>query len=93
MPSASSALIRILPNYCATYVPIAIVMIANPIIYTLSSKNVEMAIALPLAQVCIKFFIILLKNYSDFITVLVLPDYMEFCGKMCMLMFVFYVLI
>lgn len=57
LPSASIALLRILPNYFATYVPIAIVMVANPIIYTLSSKNVEMAVALPLAQVIsLKFF-------------------------------------
>lgn len=52
LTSVSSALYKILPNYCATYVPIAIVMIVNPIIYMLASKDVEMAVALPLAQVC-----------------------------------------
>ncbi|XP_045445928.1 G-protein coupled receptor 143-like [Melitaea cinxia] len=50
IPSISSAFLRILPNYCATYLPIAIVMVANPIIYVLASKNIEMAVALPLAQ-------------------------------------------
>lgn len=51
LTSVTSALYKILPNYCATYVPIAIVMIVNPVMYMLSSKNVEMAVALPLAQV------------------------------------------
>lgn len=50
LPSISSALYKILPNYCATYVPITIVMIINPVLYMLSSKNIEMAVALPLAQ-------------------------------------------
>ncbi|XP_072943550.1 G-protein coupled receptor 143-like [Epargyreus clarus] len=50
LTSVTSALYKILPNYCATYLPIAMVMIVNPIMYVLSSKNVEMAIALPLAQ-------------------------------------------
>ncbi|XP_053625546.1 G-protein coupled receptor 143-like [Plodia interpunctella] len=50
LSSVSSALYRILPNYCATYVPIAIVMVVNPIIYVLASKDVEMAVAFPLAQ-------------------------------------------
>ncbi|KAL0842140.1 hypothetical protein ABMA28_014316 [Loxostege sticticalis] len=50
LTSVTSALYKILPNYCATYVPIAIVMIVNPVMYMLSSKNVEMAVALPLAQ-------------------------------------------
>ncbi|CAH2086385.1 unnamed protein product [Euphydryas editha] len=48
--SISIAFLRILPNYCATYLPIAIVMVVNPIIYVLASKNIEMAVALPLAQ-------------------------------------------
>ncbi|KAG6442618.1 hypothetical protein O3G_MSEX002431 [Manduca sexta] len=30
LPSVTSALYKILPNYCATYVPIGIVMIVNP---------------------------------------------------------------
>ncbi|XP_026495295.2 G-protein coupled receptor 143-like [Vanessa tameamea] len=48
--SVSTAILRILPNYCATYLPIAIVMVVNPVIYLLASKNIEMAVALPLAQ-------------------------------------------
>ncbi|KAM3962990.1 G-protein coupled receptor 143 [Aphomia sociella] len=50
LTSLSSALYKILPNYCATYVPITIVMIVNPIMYVLAGKDVEMAVALPLAQ-------------------------------------------
>ncbi|KAG6442626.1 hypothetical protein O3G_MSEX002431 [Manduca sexta] len=50
LPSVTSALYKILPNYCATYVPIGIVMIVNPCMYVLSSRNVEMAVALPHAQ-------------------------------------------
>ncbi|KAI8434913.1 hypothetical protein MSG28_003387 [Choristoneura fumiferana] len=50
LTSVTSALLKILPNYCATYVPIAIVMIVNPIMYVLAGKDVEMAVALPLAQ-------------------------------------------
>ncbi|CAH2237841.1 jg9775 [Pararge aegeria aegeria] len=48
--SISTALLRILPNYCVTYLPIAMVMIVNPVIYVLASKKIEMAVALPLAQ-------------------------------------------
>lgn len=51
MPNVTSAIYKILPNYCATYLPIAMVMIGNPIMYVLSSKDVEMAVAIPLAQV------------------------------------------
>ena len=54
LPTVTSALYKILPNYCATYLPIAMVMIANPIMYVMSSKNVEMAVAVPLAQVLLK---------------------------------------
>ncbi|XP_059057105.1 G-protein coupled receptor 143-like [Achroia grisella] len=50
LTSVSSALFKILPNYCATYVPITLVMIVNPIMYVLAGKDVEMAVALPLAQ-------------------------------------------
>ncbi|CAH2990651.1 unnamed protein product [Chilo suppressalis] len=50
LDSVSSALYKILPNYCATYLPIAMVMIVNPVMYLLASKDVEMAVALPLAQ-------------------------------------------
>ncbi|KAJ2952704.1 hypothetical protein O0L34_g7046 [Tuta absoluta] len=48
--SVSSALLKVLPNYCATYLPIAMVMIVNPVMYLLASKDIEMAVALPLAQ-------------------------------------------
>ncbi|XP_026329937.1 G-protein coupled receptor 143-like [Hyposmocoma kahamanoa] len=48
--SVTSALIKVLPNYFATYMPIATVMIVNPIMYLMSSKDIEMAVALPLAQ-------------------------------------------
>ncbi|CAH0720910.1 unnamed protein product, partial [Brenthis ino] len=48
--SISTAFLRILPNYCATYLPIAMVMVVNPIIYIMASKKIEMAVALPLAQ-------------------------------------------
>ncbi|CAG9585381.1 unnamed protein product [Danaus chrysippus] len=48
--SVSSALLKILPNYCATYLPIAIVMVANPIIYIMASRKIEMTVSLPLAQ-------------------------------------------
>ncbi|XP_049867680.1 G-protein coupled receptor 143-like [Pectinophora gossypiella] len=50
LTSVSNALLRVLPNYCATYLPIATVMIVNPVMYLLASKNIEMAVALPLAQ-------------------------------------------
>ncbi|XP_063531063.1 G-protein coupled receptor 143-like [Cydia strobilella] len=50
LTSVTSALLKILPNYCATYVPIALVMVINPIMYVLAGKDVEMAVALPLAQ-------------------------------------------
>ncbi|CAH4029649.1 G-protein coupled receptor 143-like isoform X1 [Pieris brassicae] len=50
LTSLSNVLLRILPNYCATYVPIALVMVINPIIYILAGKKVELTVALPLAQ-------------------------------------------
>ncbi|CAG4989476.1 unnamed protein product [Parnassius apollo] len=50
LKTVTSAFLRILPNYCATYLPIAIVMIANPVLYILASKEVETTVALPLAQ-------------------------------------------
>lgn len=55
LTSISSAIFKILPNYCATYLPIAIIMIVNPVMYVLASKNIEMAVALPLAQVGLHF--------------------------------------
>ncbi|XP_041977013.1 G-protein coupled receptor 143-like [Aricia agestis] len=50
LTSITSAVYRILPNYCATYLPIAMVMIVNPIIYMLLSKHVELAVSIPMAQ-------------------------------------------
>lgn len=44
--SLSSAIIHILPNYFATYIPICIVMVTNPILYISSSKDVENLITL-----------------------------------------------
>lgn len=67
LSSVTSALYKILPNYCATYVPIAMVMIINPIMYMLSSKNVEMAVALPLAQVDSAHHLILKYIPNNFI--------------------------
>jgi hypothetical protein len=46
----SNAYLRILPNYCATYLPIAIVMIANPLLYASSSKDVTLQAARALGQ-------------------------------------------
>lgn len=69
LDSLASTLLKILPNYFATYVPIAVVMIVNPIMYLKAGKDVELAVALPLAQftskerrlvdaIRIKFFLI-----------------------------------
>ncbi|CAH1114086.1 unnamed protein product [Psylliodes chrysocephalus] len=42
MPSPfSTTITRILPNYIATYIPIATVMIANPYLYRSSTKDME----------------------------------------------------
>ncbi|XP_059480855.1 G-protein coupled receptor 143-like [Neocloeon triangulifer] len=46
----SNAFARILPNYCATYFPIAIIMIANPVLYAASSKDVTLQAARVLGQ-------------------------------------------
>lgn len=48
--SLSSALLRTLPNYFATYLPMATVMIVNPILYFSLSHDVERLIARSLAQ-------------------------------------------
>ncbi|KAK7870727.1 hypothetical protein R5R35_009879 [Gryllus longicercus] len=48
--SLSSALFHILPNYFATYVPIAVVMIANPVLYMSSSQDVERLISMSFNQ-------------------------------------------
>ncbi|XP_068629810.1 G-protein coupled receptor 143-like isoform X2 [Battus philenor] len=50
LKTVTNAFFRILPNYCATYVPIAMVMIVNPILYILAGKGVEVSVSLPLAQ-------------------------------------------
>ncbi|XP_065332413.1 G-protein coupled receptor 143-like [Cloeon dipterum] len=47
----SNAYLRILPNYCATYLPIAAVMIVNPILYAATSKDVTMQAARVLGQI------------------------------------------
>ncbi|KAF4524261.1 hypothetical protein B566_EDAN008809 [Ephemera danica] len=46
----SNAFVRILPNYCATYLPIAIVMVANPLLYSSSSKDVQLIASRALGQ-------------------------------------------
>jgi ocular albinism type 1 protein len=46
----SNVYARILPNYCATYIPIALVMILNPVLYNSSSKDVELMAARVLGQ-------------------------------------------
>lgn len=38
------AILRILPNYFATYIPITIVMIVNPILYKSATKDMERVI-------------------------------------------------
>lgn len=50
LTSLSSAVLRILPNYCATYVLLAIVMIANPILYVASTRDLEIAVLHSMAQ-------------------------------------------
>ncbi|GJQ75634.1 hypothetical protein Trydic_g17712 [Trypoxylus dichotomus] len=42
--SLSMALLRILPNYFATYIPITLVMIVNPILYKSATKDMERVI-------------------------------------------------
>lgn len=49
-PNFKTAIVRILPNYIATYVPITIVMIANPILYRSSSKDMERLLTSTLGQ-------------------------------------------
>ncbi|RZB39866.1 G-protein coupled receptor 143 [Asbolus verrucosus] len=39
--SLTTAVLRILPNYIATYIPIATVMVANPCLYHHSSRDME----------------------------------------------------
>ncbi|XP_012277816.1 G-protein coupled receptor 143 isoform X2 [Orussus abietinus] len=48
--SLSSALLRILPNYCITYVLLAVVMIANPALYIASTRDLKTAVTCSMAQ-------------------------------------------
>lgn len=50
MTSLSSAILRILPNYFATYVLLAVVMIANPILYVASTRYLETAVLHSMVQ-------------------------------------------
>ncbi|XP_011143029.1 G-protein coupled receptor 143 isoform X2 [Harpegnathos saltator] len=45
-----TAVLRILPNYCATYVLIAVVMIVNPIMYIASTRDLETAVMHSMGQ-------------------------------------------
>lgn len=65
---------RVLPNYLLSYIPIVFVMIANPILYFLASKQVRMLLAGGLGQLTLqehtllsalkeKFFAIVLVFY------------------------------
>lgn len=49
--SDQSTFLRLLPNYFVTYIPIATVMIANPILYMLSLRAVHKIITRCLSQV------------------------------------------
>lgn len=37
-----TALTRVLPNYCATYLPIILVMVINPVLYHNASHTIDM---------------------------------------------------
>lgn len=50
LTSLSSAILRILPNYFATYVLLGVVMIANPILYVASTRDLETAVLHSMAQ-------------------------------------------
>lgn len=51
LTSLSTAVLRILPNYCATYVLLAAVMIVNPALYVSSTRNLQNAVSCSLSQV------------------------------------------
>lgn len=51
MTSLSTAILRILPNYCAIYVLLAVVMIANPLLYFASTRDLQTAVTCSLAQI------------------------------------------
>jgi ocular albinism type 1 protein len=46
----SDALIHIFPNYCATFVPMAVIMVVNPILYCYSTRDVRLIISVRLGQ-------------------------------------------
>ncbi|XP_011506288.1 PREDICTED: G-protein coupled receptor 143-like [Ceratosolen solmsi marchali] len=50
LTSLSSTILRILPNYCATYVLLAIVMIVNPVLYMSSTKDMKKVVICSMAQ-------------------------------------------
>lgn len=47
----STAILRVLPNYCVTYLPMIMVMIVNPTLYSFSSKEIDKQLSLRLNQV------------------------------------------
>ncbi|XP_006613668.1 G-protein coupled receptor 143-like isoform X2 [Apis dorsata] len=51
LTSLSTAILRILPNYCATYVLLAVVMIVNPLLYFGSTRDLQTAVTCSLAQI------------------------------------------
>ena len=51
LTSLSTAILRILPNYCATYVLLTVVMIINPVLYFASTRDLQTAVTCSLAQV------------------------------------------
>lgn len=46
----SGALTHIFPNYCATFFPMAVIMIVNPILYCCSTQDVRFIISVRLGQ-------------------------------------------
>lgn len=46
----SGALIHIFPNYCATFLPMAVIMIVNPILYCYSTRDIRFIISVRLGQ-------------------------------------------
>ncbi|XP_066587377.1 G-protein coupled receptor 143-like [Prorops nasuta] len=51
LTSLSTAILRILPNYCATYILLTMVMIVNPMLYLASTRDLETAVTCSLSQV------------------------------------------
>lgn len=52
--SLKLALIKVLPNYLATYIPITAIMITNPILYKYSSQDMENVVHRSLGQITSK---------------------------------------